>query len=220
VIVSLNEIETAVRKAALGVGLPLGIAEEAGLAAAWAAPLPLGIEALIAEALTNIDEKRVLRQPADKAATSALWLGPSAADFAFAMPDEPIILGPVDVPILVAAIVARAGEGKTERSAAVAWGGSCSLALNHGEIGIWAPSLAALTARGLEFTVTRGIAPGGKPLFAANDLRRLKLQALSDGVPVGSAAWTDIKRYAAKTLVPATAQSRLRGAGAGDIDSA
>lgn len=48
---SLNEIEVTVRKAALGSGLPLGLAEEAGAAATWLAVAGFPVEKLMASAL-------------------------------------------------------------------------------------------------------------------------------------------------------------------------
>jgi hypothetical protein len=227
VIVSLNEIETTVRKAALGVGLPLGIAEEAGLAAAWAATLPIAIETLISEALANIDEKRVARPcftlanglcRADGGTTSALWLGPTATDIACGETLCRLACEAVDIPFLAAAIVARACEGNSQASAVVAWN-TCRLIITKGACSILAPSATALCARGRGLNLRHESKPESwGVLFATADLQQLKSQALRDGIGVDSPAWSHVQRYANRTLVPATERSRLIGAGAGDID--
>jgi hypothetical protein len=59
---SLNEIEVTVRKAALGSGLPLGLAEDAGAAAAWLAARGFPVAELIGAALgTPAAESRMQR---------------------------------------------------------------------------------------------------------------------------------------------------------------
>ena len=90
--VSLSEVETTVRKAALGVGLALGLAEDAGRAAGWAALAGVGDPGLFAAALEALDTGRSVGADADRAHAgtltpvdgagplSALIAGPAACD--------------------------------------------------------------------------------------------------------------------------------------------
>lgn len=129
---SLNEIEVTLRKAAIGVGLPLGLAEDAALATTW----------LVARGLPGLDLcHAALRHAEDhgptvlsmeegqgcliiKNPTSALWFGPAAVDHLCL---QAKLNGPaeiradwVDCPLLCFAMLAVAAA-EFDLSITVAW---------------------------------------------------------------------------------------------------
>ncbi|MDF2764732.1 MAG: hypothetical protein K0S81_1726 [Rhodospirillales bacterium] len=226
---SLNEIEVTVRKAALGAGLPLGLAEDAGAVAAWLAAGGFPVAALMQEALAwpHIAEPRLVRagqiyrSVGGEQRCSALRVLPSACDLVLAAASGggTAVEAVIDVPVLAVA-----------QAAIVCAGGALPLAVEiEGRLrAATATGRAAVVGTAAELSELRSapvrIRPARDEDFAAGsadltpDLARARRSALEAGVRVGEAAWREIEALAARTLVPATAQSRERGAGAGLVD--
>jgi hypothetical protein len=227
---SLNEIEVTARKASLGAGLPLGLAEEAGAAAAWLAAAGFPVAPLLAEALElghqdAVQTERsgsILRFRGAGPACSALGILPSACDLviaAAAMGERVTAEAVIDVPAwaLAQAAIAAAGSGvalqvETATQRALLQGESLTLS------GAIEP-FVALRSAPVRIRVPAAEAGRARDHMAAAELRRNRSRALQCGVCVEDAPWQRVQSLAARTLVPATTQSREHGAGAGLIDT-
>jgi hypothetical protein len=221
---SLNEIEVTVRKAALGAGLPLGLAEDAGRAAAWLAARGFPMAELIFAALAAAPaELRLEREGtrcrilAEDGPCPVLQAGPSACDFvvAGARSGAPASVAVVlDVPMVAVAQAALA-SAESGLALAVETAGAPAAVLVGGEAALSAgpAGLAALRSK----PIVLGIAE--RPMVPVGALRTNPEPASREGVSVPPALWGRIQALADRTLVPATAHSHERGAGAGLIDS-
>jgi hypothetical protein len=207
VILSLNEIETMIRRAATGAGWPYGLADDAGRAAAWLAARGFdGIGAALAAlepgpAPVNGEqtaEGRVLR------GARAAAVGPSCFDVLGAGgPATSVILEDIDQPLMLIGLGGIA-----------AGSGNCSFRLE---------SDAGFRAHiGGEAVSMTGPAPDSGATLRAVRIAGAAVGPSPDparGVEVDEALWARVKTLAAKSYVPATEQSRARGAGAGEIDN-
>lgn len=239
VIVSLNEIELTLRKAALGAGLPLGLAEETGRAAAWLAGYGLpAVEPCLA-ALDRLEQGadgacRFRRMAAGwrlAAAAggmlSAIHAGAAAADHLRAARRQEtaataLALAAVDAPLLLAATLAASADGAPFQARWQGRAGAVALRGTGDEVGLAATDDAALTAPADAMQLGLGAAAaasGLPPRLEAGAAREARWRVLAEGVRVDPGAWRRAGRYAARCLVPASARSRLTGAGAGQPDS-
>jgi hypothetical protein len=209
VTVSLNEIETTLRKAALGAGWPLGLAEEVGRAAAWLCGF--GIDG-VAAALPALAAGPSL---AEAARAGALWrfpgaraaaAGPSALDLLRAAGEgASAALEGVDAPLL---LLGLAGVAAADA------GGGFALDVEGRD-----------SARGWARVGARTLALAGEAPApgAAVALRRLAAAPAGRAPSTTRAApdptlWAQAAALADRLLVPASETSRARGAGAGLID--
>lgn len=189
-IVSRNEIETTCQRAALGVGLAHGLAEDAAAIAAWlAASGELAAEIMLRALLSAeacgvsvpcFSQDGNIWRPAQDAIVPALVAGPSAADLLRADPGAVVHIGRIDEPRVIAAALALAG-------------------LDAAEVPLERGQSMRLTAR------------PGRPLATP--------RPPAEGFAVADAVWRELLKLAARTYVPASEQSRLKGAGAGLSDN-
>jgi len=222
---SLNEIEVTVRKAALGSGLPLGLAEDAGAAAAWLAARGFPVAELIGAALgTPAAESRMQRSGgmirflSEEGAGSVLRVGPSACDLALAsqaLGAATAVEAVMDVPVLAVAqaVLASAGSGVP---LTIATGGRPAVEVVEGAPTFLLEPSALAALRAERVRIAAAEAPGRHP---PQSFRAEQEAALGEGVPVDPDRWRSIQGLADRMLVPATAHSHERGAGAGLIDS-
>lgn len=225
--VSLSEVETTVRKAAVGVGLALGLAEDAGRAAGWAALVGVGGPAVFAAALEALDTGHSVGADADRARAgtlapvdgagplSALIAGPAACD-ALRSVAGTVTLIAVDHPAVVLFEALEicdglAGELRVDWRAP---DGAAIEVVRRGDSIIDGlakrPTLAGLGPADMRLALTDGrVAP---PAAAARP------EVLAEGVAVDDASWRCIAAFAARLLVEGTEASRLSGAGAGVVD--
>ena len=233
--ISLSELETTLCKAASGVGLALGLGEEAGLAAKWMAINGIASPGAFADALDALDSGRSGRFKADLAAggafvasgvglaLSALQAGPSACDLLEAADlsgSDPgtVTMTAVDVPAVVL-YEALAASNRITRGIRVTWqarDGKAIKAVCRGgrldfEKGV-AGDLEAPGPADLSMTLT-----AYEPDAARSDSARDAV--LADGITVDDACWSLVLAYAKRCLVEATDASRLTGAGAGALDT-
>jgi hypothetical protein len=227
---SLNEIEVTVRKAALGAGLPLGLAEDAGAVAGWLAAGGFPVAELMQEALASphAGEPRLLRagqiyrSAAGEGPCSALRLLPSACDLVLAAASGgggTAVEAVVDLPVLAVAQAAIACAGGAT-PLAVEIEGRLRAATGGGRTAIVGTAAELSELRSAPVRI-RGVRDEDFTAASAErtaDLARARRSALEAGVRVEEAAWRQIETLAARTLVPATAHSRERGAGAGLVD--
>lgn len=220
---SLNEIEVTARKAALGAGYPLGLAEDAGAAAAWLAAAGFPIAELMTAALeTARAEPRLelnganARIVAEQGPCSALRVAPSACDIVLAAAGsgEPVAVeATLDVPVIAIAQAAlvSASSGVSLR---IEIAGEPAMEVAQGQPVFFtgAAKLSALRGEAVRISIAD---PQPQPPVPGPG----RETALGQGIPVDAGLWEAIRRLAARTLVPATLQSRERGAGAGLIDT-
>ncbi len=206
-ILSLNEIETTIRRAATGAGWAYGLAEDAGRAAAWLAGRGLdGVGVALASLERGPASVVAARSPAGWHLTGAraAAVGPAGLDLLAASgPGAGVTLEAVDEPLL---LVGFAGVAARARG--------CDFLLECAGM-----TVAQISGTGVEW---RGVLPAG-----AESLRLLHRPgevsegagAATAGVEVSDALWARALAAAARSYVPASEASRLRGAGAGLTDN-
>jgi hypothetical protein len=188
---SLNEVETLAQKAARGAGLPWGVAEDAGRAAVWICRRGGDWAGALLALLET--------PPPD--AESPLLLGGWLADAA-----EPCRMARVAWPLWALPGLLRT----TARPVSVLLG-NAELRCNPGEdpaATLAGASLAAMQ----EASLALAFPPGPLPMLP------YPLPAIVRRARVPGAEWRRLQALAARTYVPATARSRLTGAGAGLLD--
>jgi hypothetical protein len=208
-IVSLNEIETTILKAARGAGMEWGLAEEAGQAARFLARHGLPFEAPFVTLLSSRAwrtapwlDGMVVRPLIRDAFLCPVRTGAYLCDLART---GPVIVERLISPLLLLPFAAR-------RSAAVevAWGG-LRLRLDASKVTADPATpcqLVASEAEKVELIPLEG---------ARSDHRPPDVQV--GGASVEEAFWAKLQGYEAMTYVPASAKSRASGAGAGEIDN-
>ena len=205
---SLNEIELMARKAAVGAGWAGGLAEDAGRAAAWLCSHGYdGVQAAHASINAGPQELSVEHTQTGIVfqQAQAARAGPSVLDLMAdgGVIDHAILLN-VDCPVMVLGLAG-------------------TLSAQYG------------TAVGLEFAngtqahmAPEGHQISGEIVCAPCDVRvrRITWPSLpvkptdaATGYDVNEGIWAKLESLAAKTYVPATDESRRRGAGAGLIDN-
>jgi hypothetical protein len=214
---SLNEIEAELRKAARGSGLSWGLAEEAGKAGRW---LEMhGIECLpIFAALFEQNDGR----PYDEIAivqAEGCWRASGGTLC-------PLIAG--------AALVDRAAEiagGRTVELATIAW--PVLLAPFAAAVATVTQTSIQLDWPGMRFTFADGcvrreatrdvttitwaahVSCGRLAGAAQGTVMRPKIA----GAAVEESVWARLEAFVERTYVPASDESRLKGAGAGLLDT-
>lgn len=232
--VSLSEVQTTVCKAAVAVGLPLGLGEDAGRAARHMMASGVGSLAAFVDALDAVDKGRSTGFDADRAIAgdfnpkpadqllSALRAGPSACDLIASaastdVGDGRITLTDVDVPVVVLfeALIASAD---TDKGQCVAWnvggGGAVEAVCWQGSLVLIRGSLEDLLTTDSTEVTMRLVAqePRVSAITVGQRIQR-------DAVEIDEATWCRVTTYAGRLLVKATETSRLTGAGAGVVDT-
>ena len=229
--VSFNEIEITLRKAALGAGIPLGLAEDFGRICFWLAirrcsPLSVGLSALDTFDTENSASGDIVEKvPEWKLATksgqklSALYVGSSACDL-LCVQQSAIRLSQVDVPLLVLV--------------------SAALTSDEHSLGIKVELFSADNTKSVVYCESGMVCAEPKVLkqfvsASAFDMRLLKIdstqsqnlpvlfpamppdEVFAEGATVDESEWSRVEQYAKRMLVPPSERSRS-GAGAGEID--
>lgn len=239
---SLNEVERTCQKAAEGAGAPAGLDVDAGRGAAWLAARGLPVLAELAHDLTSFADlaaacrfdrecaHAATLQADDKAGAvvAPLLIDLLVARAASEEAPAALAVGGLTAPLFLLPPAARYGaEGwcfqlslaSDARRAAlhVADGGRAEI-LAHADCDV-----AALFAGGRAWTLEAACAParlatGDAPslgvLRNAEHLAAAAEKSLAEGVSPDPEAWERLNRLATKVLVPASEQSRRRGAGA------
>jgi hypothetical protein len=208
-IVSLNEIETTMLKAARGAGMAWGLAEEAAQAARWLAARCLPFEALFAFLLESEAWRSEVRiDGASLGPRSAGdWLCPirAGAWLSDIGDNLSVRIERVLCPLLLAPFAARR-KGQSE----LAWEGA-TLQFDADAVALPPQRLAALE-------IARTDAAELKPaqFFEA---RRSFLVPNEGGWSIDVAGWSKLQSFEARVYVPASLGSRLSGAGAALSDN-
>ena len=208
-IVSLNEIETTILKAARGAGMEWGLAEEAAQAARFLARLGLPFEAPFLNLLSSRawDTPPVLQGAKLRPGRADAWLCPIRTG---AYLSDLGVAGVTRLERLVSPLLLLPFAARSIEKIEMTWKG---VRLRLASLGVMLIS--------------------GEPCaLAVNRAEEMGLSPFDDGRPEGSlralqagearideASWTKLQGFEARTYVPASAQSRASGAGAGEIDN-
>ncbi len=201
---SLNEIRMTVQKAAVGAGLPAGIAEDVGRAAAWLSARGLDGAGAALAGIRATSSGTHDAGAADQCAR-AVSEGIAALDqVALSAPDATVKLSGLDAPALFLGLAANA---------AADYGLCFEIGFGNGGVVLCSPGGTrmpeGMSDSGCNITIT------AKPdSLCDNDP-----SPTTDGVVVGESLWAEVSTLAARTYVPSTEASRLAGAGAGLTDN-
>jgi hypothetical protein len=203
-IVSLNEVETTILKAARGAGMTWGLAEEAAQAARWLAARRIPFEVLLV-ALFEAEPWRaeidfvggVLRPRVAGDFLCPIRAGAFLSDGGAALP---LRFERLLQPLLLAPFVARRDE-----EASLRWR-DAALWFDHGRTMTPLDRMSALTVGGTDVAVVSlgEISPRDVTLIASRE----------DGVAIDAGAWAELQQFEARVYVPASVESRRSGAGA------
>ena len=215
---SLNEIRALATGAARGAGLPWGVADEAGRAARWLEARGLaGLSALdgALERLSETDWRRCVPVPegavwrAESGEIDGLLAGMTLADRAGGpLPfsgGSALVLAGVSRPLLAVPFLASVAGACGARLAV-------SVGARTPAIGI-GPQSAGESCRALE---GMALAEAVRIEKAGDGPMPPHLLCLDGSIPVDTEVYARLARRAALTHVPESAESRERGAGAGD----
>ena len=208
-ILSLNEIEASMLKAARGAGMEWGLAEEAAQAARMLARAGVAFEATMLHLLQAapwrndfVIEGDALRPREPEAWLCPIRVGACLSDLADRRLKR---VERVLCPLLLLPFAAR-----LDRSIRVGSDGAWLSLADHD-----ARSRAGeLPDRSSERAATVEIAP--LEATAAKTRETLRRRG---GVAIDMGAWRQLQAFEARTYVPASQRSRLHGAGAGAIDN-
>ena len=212
-IVSMNELDSMTRKAFRGAGYHWGEAEEAGKAAIWLARRGLPALAPILHLLNEAQARLPAMRPqkdAQRIKAAGGLLCPVLAGMALSdaaeelRPARQLQLDPLCAPLLIAPFLAAAAEAIPFR-----------LVISSPAVNIEA------CGRDCAIQIHSEAAQDGSAILQALDLQSPVHGSITitDHLPtVQPEKWDALSAFAARTYVPATAQSRLSGAGAGLSD--
>ncbi|MCP4328582.1 MAG: DUF3726 domain-containing protein [Alphaproteobacteria bacterium] len=215
---SVNELEALTRRASRGAGLTWGLAEDAGKAMRWLAVRGWPGGALIARHLERYDgvpyaEVAPKISGAEWSARSrdicpviaGAALSDRARDLA---PGRPLTLSSVAYPALLCAFLGRAARS-TDTVFEVRWPGVV-IQCRAGGLRVETGDTSAIETDRAENVVVECL---------PDDPDARSSSALADSIEMAPEDWARLKRLAARTYVPASTESRIRGAGAGTTDN-
>ncbi|MDG1377507.1 MAG: DUF3726 domain-containing protein [Yoonia sp.] len=212
---SLNEIEALCKRAARGVGLSWGIAEDAAKAVRWLASFDLPSVAPFAQVLALHDDMRdadfapmSLTGPwsASAGRLCPLLSGAALSDCAQLREGETaLVLSHVVYPVLLLPFAAQVAT-RLQQVVMLSWD---DLAVMSDGQQIWLMDSKDQCGAEIAETVTfshaeRPASSGRKPQVRGS---------------ASAAVWAQLNDFAHRTYAPATEQSRLLGAGAGNSDN-
>ena len=210
---ALTEVETMARKAARGAGLSWGMAEEAGMAARWLCAMGLDGCAALAEVLDQADAAAAkARAPvtlrsvwhASSGTLCPLATGAALADAATLWQASGLEMAHVTRPVLLLPFAAQAVRA-LGAPVQISWDGVEAVA-DADHLSLQAASAGALHRQ------------AACVRLRANATLGRSLPHYGRAEPQ-EADWRRLNSYAARTYAPETAESRLKGAGAGLSDN-
>jgi len=218
IVCSLNEIEAYGRRAARGAGMSWGLAEEAGKSARWlsARGLP-GVELLLRLLTANDGRPYASMAPTIDArrwgspdgGLCPVCCGAALSDrIADLVPGEELVLKALDYPLLLAPFLDHPPHPR-RGSLALRWPGLRmwvsvqGVELDYEEASVLYGERADEAV--LSVHARRQVSPTNYPRIA--------------GVDVRNPVWHGLDNLGKRTYVPASAESRARGAGAGRTDN-
>ncbi|WP_417455195.1 DUF3726 domain-containing protein [Kiloniella sp.] len=230
---SLNEIEASARKAARGAGMSWGLAEEAGKATRWLAARGLPNVCLLLSLLKTNDGKaynELRPQSLDldiwnttNGALCPVITGSALNDLADRLLGRhEIVLESITSPALILPILGRAAKA-IGKGFSVSWfsvsGEAVKITIAPDVLYLEQGTIADLGIEQAERVTVSGILSDLSNLRAEKSGTGTIIERVVQGVPLSFENWTDLQFFAARTYVPATEESRLKGAGAGLSDN-
>ena len=241
IVLSFNEILFFFTRAAVGVGVPFGLAEDFGRSSMWIASSGLDPAQITAKALQFLDcgqsslyasqtenGTETVMRPSSGKQLSALLAGPAVCDWISAKTEDSnlsqhFVAKKVDYPFLIAAAAGTSNYGTLE----ICWqdsGGSLCTVLT-GLHGSWKTSWGGTEIAQKFSPADVSIKFVESSLFSSEKWNEKKTYSeknkksvLESGVPVYE-AWPIIHTFFSRCLVPSTEESRKSGAGAGLVDT-
>jgi hypothetical protein len=206
-ILSLNEIETTILKAARGAGMEWGLAEEAAQAGRWLARrrLPFAEPLLAVLEVEAFGADPVFDGLCLRPRSGTAWLCPIRAGACLSDLGErvPLRIERVLQPLLLLPFAARRAD-----PVALSWDGVSVL------LGV--ASFAATPAHSASLRLPWATVELTASLAAPPESSGLPPEG---GVSVDPVVWSRLQDFEARTYVPASRQSRLSGAGATRSDN-
>lgn len=213
---SLNEVEGLAARAARGAGLPWGLAEETGKAARWLASCGLDWSSTLVGLLADHPHLAALASGAQTVLSPAEYGKPLSPIVAGAHIDDIALLAG-DLAIAATAwplwLLPFAARAANETTAAVILGWAdvaVTIWPYGGDVSGNAGALLTPLAEGVTWS---HVAPGATAPATGTALTRVARSAVADD------DWQRLVALGARTFVPASAHSRMAGAGAGLIDN-
>ncbi|SVA12463.1 uncharacterized protein METZ01_LOCUS65317, partial [marine metagenome] len=210
----------------------VGLAEDAGVAAAWLSAAGFAGAEIAYRAIENIRKGKArpvivsshsesLCPDTKGKLASVMYAAPSIFDFL--QTTSPVTVVRLDEPLLLFGHLVCSSSIPAVELVLHSVGSTGEVlqgVIQRGHGRLEGPPLSNQEAKnGSEVSVTMvGISEDRnfKPTKKEIDVRRVAIQR---GVAVNEAIWTELKRLAAQTLVPESVESKQRGAGAGLIDN-
>ncbi len=240
-VLSLGEIFFYFTRAATGVGVPFGLAEDFGRASAWIGGSGLDPAQITVAALNALDEGQsdlcanliesdgamLLTSLTDKP-LSALQAGPAVCDWIssqtkISRETRRFVARNVDSPFLVVAALGVVNCGCWEASWRDAGGNQylVFMAVDGGWKASWSGSETPQQSGSAEMTITQTLKASSDSEewpHHGNTSGKNRIQVLESGTPVYE-EWPRIYAFFSRCLVPSTQQSRQAGAGAGLVNT-
>jgi len=243
--ISVNELESTVKKVLAGLGFPYGADAEGAAMACTLECAGLGGVQLLLGALPQLRRRGFPRaMPLVDAAAGGRFDGSDVAGVALAPSVVDFAVQHGQSTVRNAGCTLQSGESALQNGGQSLW--FAAAALEAASPGAWftvrwraaerewcatvdgdvmslssRPAVAAVE-ESVALTVTRHgklpAAPPGKPHLTAGQHRRRRERCFAEGIKIAAGDWRQLKKLAALTLVPATAASRAQGAGGGDAN--
>lgn len=218
IVCSLNEVEAYGRRAARGAGMAWGLAEEAGKAARWLAERGLpGVDLLVGLLKANDGRDYMTMAPlivdgrwqAPNGRLCPICTGAALSDRIDALATgAEIYLGALRNPLLLASFLDRSCHPDIA-GYELRWTGART-SIVHGALAIESESETAHLSETVDEVLVSAVGQ-------IEDQPTHRFRA--GGVEIADSVWRELNALAKRTYVPATDESRARGAGAGRTDN-
>ena len=215
---SRNELKFAVRWAALGRNVPVGLADDLAKAAMVLAAA--GIDPLknIVSALERLDEHHRWGNMSDSVSLSVIEAGPVLSDSLVI--GEPVLRpnAVFDNPVLLAGYLCHAPISPQLKLGWQSCGSDCVLVV--GESGLSSILADGLETLHVETAVDLSYRSTVEPpeLISADAIRQNRVNTREQGVELSEAHWHSLWRFTRQALSKSSEESRLSGAGASLVD--
>ncbi len=236
---SIAELRFYLTRAAVGCGVPFGVAEDFAEAVVTSARMGLDPAPIALHALTSLDEKKsdwgvsvsragdgLIFRPSGRVQYSAVYGGCSVVDHLYLMTDSATVeIMDVDEPLLLACYLKS--PLLDARHLLASWktvggepiivefeGGRVTTVYckDEGTLLMTGPVDVRITA------ASHADQPDGAPLIDRDTLERAYALPLEAGVTVDGSIWAQIYELFRRYLVPSSEEERATAAGAGLVD--
>ena len=215
---SRNELKFAVRWAALGRSVPVGLADDLAKAAMMLAAA--GIDPLknIVSALEQLDEHHCWGNMSDSVSLSVIEAGPVLSDSL--VTGEQVLRPNVvfDNPVLLGGYLCHVPTSPQMKLGWQSCGSDCVLVL--GESGLSSILGDGLETLHVETSVELSYHSAAEPpaLISVESIRQNRITTREQGVELSEAHWHSLWRFTRQALSKSSEESRLSGAGASLVD--